>query len=95
MGLLIDGKWHDQWYDTDKTGGRFEREASAFRNWAPSDGAPGPPVEGGCKAAPGPYHPSVPHASPRAHRPLTSPPLTCPQPHFGVSLLHSPMRSHA
>ena len=33
MGLLIDGKWHDKWYDTDKTGGKFEREAARFRNW--------------------------------------------------------------
>lgn len=25
MGLLVDGQWKDEWYDTDKTGGRFER----------------------------------------------------------------------
>lgn len=31
MGLLIDGKWHDQWYDTEKTGGRFVRNESVFR----------------------------------------------------------------
>ena len=28
MGLLVDGQWHDQWYDTDSTGGRFERDAA-------------------------------------------------------------------
>ena len=25
MGLLIDGVWHNQWYDTKDTGGRFIR----------------------------------------------------------------------
>ena len=33
MGLLVEGRWHDQWYDTKATGGRFERSKSAFRNW--------------------------------------------------------------
>ena len=42
MGLLIDGKWHDKWYDTGATGGRFVRKDSAFRNWVTPDGAPGP-----------------------------------------------------
>ena len=41
MGLLVDGKWHDQWYDTSKTGGKFEREAARFRNWVTADGSPG------------------------------------------------------
>ncbi|MEG9529665.1 MAG: glutathione S-transferase family protein, partial [Hyphomicrobiales bacterium] len=39
MGLLVDGVWRDQWYDTAATGGRFERKASAFRNWVTADGA--------------------------------------------------------
>ncbi len=42
MGLLVDGVWRDQWYDTDSTGGRFERDAARFRNWVTPDGAPGP-----------------------------------------------------
>ena len=41
MGLLVDGKWQDKWYDTDKSGGRFEREAARFRNWLMADGGPG------------------------------------------------------
>lgn len=32
MGQLIDGVWHDTWYDTKSTGGKFQRSASAFRN---------------------------------------------------------------
>jgi putative glutathione S-transferase len=33
MGLLVDGRWQDQWYDTEASGGRFLREESAYRNW--------------------------------------------------------------
>ncbi|MFL5023993.1 MAG: glutathione S-transferase family protein, partial [Microvirga sp.] len=68
MGLLIDGVWQDQWYDTRSTGGRFVRKASAFRNWVTADGSPGPTGEGGFKAEPGRYHLYVSLACPWAHR---------------------------
>lgn len=29
MGLLVDGKWQDKWYDTKSTGGRFKRSESS------------------------------------------------------------------
>lgn len=32
MGLLVDGVWKDQWYDTKASGGRFVRSDSTFRN---------------------------------------------------------------
>lgn len=32
MGQLIDGRWHDQWYDTQKDG-RFQRENAQRRHW--------------------------------------------------------------
>ena len=51
MGQLIDGVWHDTWYDTKSTGGRFKRSVSAFRNWLTADGAPGPSGDGGFAAA--------------------------------------------
>ena len=70
MGLLVDGQWQDRWYDTDKTGGRFERSASKLRNWVTPDGAPGPSGEGGFKAEPGRYHLYVAYACPWAHRTL-------------------------
>jgi len=70
MGLLIDGEWHDKWYDTKKSGGRFERQASKFRNWVTADGSPGPSGEGGFKAEPGRYHLYVSYACPWAHRTL-------------------------
>jgi len=70
MGLLIDGVWHDQWYDTASTGGRFERKAAQFRNWVTADGAAGPSGEGGFPAEPGRYHLYVSLACPWAHRTL-------------------------
>ncbi|WP_374763015.1 glutathione S-transferase family protein [Yunchengibacter salinarum] len=70
MGLLIDGKWHDKWYDTKSTGGRFKRESSQFRNWITPDGSPGPTGVGGFPARAGRYHLVVANACPWAHRTL-------------------------
>lgn len=70
MGLLIDGVWHDQWYDTKSTGGAFKRSQSAFRNWITADGTPGPSGRGGFQAEPGRYHLYVAYACPWAHRAL-------------------------
>ncbi|ALA16510.1 MULTISPECIES: glutathione S-transferase family protein [unclassified Chelatococcus] len=70
MGLLVDGVWHDEWYDTKSTGGRFVRKDSAFRNWVTPDGAPGPSGEGGFRAQAGRYHLYVSLACPWAHRTL-------------------------
>ncbi|WP_321502096.1 glutathione S-transferase family protein [Breoghania sp.] len=70
MGLLVDGKWQDRWYDTSKSGGKFERESSQFRNWITADGAPGPSGEGGFEAEAGRYHLYVSYACPWAHRTL-------------------------
>jgi len=64
MGLLIDGRWHDQWYDTKSTGGAFKRQESAFRNWITADGS------SGFNAEPGRYHLYVSLACPWAHRTL-------------------------
>ncbi|MCX5577010.1 glutathione S-transferase family protein [Kaistia terrae] len=68
MGLLVDGIWQDQWYDTRNTGGRFERSAAGFRNWVTADGSPGPTGQGGFKAEPGRYHLYIARACPWAHR---------------------------
>jgi len=70
MGLLIDGRWHDQWYDTSKSGGRFQRHDSAFRNWVTPDGTPGPSGKGGFAAEAGRYLLYVSLACPWAHRAL-------------------------
>ncbi|KFL31999.1 glutathionyl-hydroquinone reductase YqjG [Devosia riboflavina] len=70
MGQLIDGKWSDKWYDTSKTGGKFVRSQSGFRNWVTADGSPGPTGEGGYAAEAGRYHLYVSLACPWAHRTL-------------------------
>jgi putative glutathione S-transferase len=70
MGLLVEGKWTDRWYDTSASGGRFVRQESAFRNWITPDGAPGPTGKGGFAAARGRYHLYVSLACPWAHRTL-------------------------
>lgn len=70
MGLLIDGVWHDQWYDTSKTQGKFVRQASQFRNWITADGSPGITGTSGFKAELGRYHLYVSLACPWAHRTL-------------------------
>lgn len=70
MGLLIDGEWHDQWYDTKSSGGHFIRQESQFRNWITKDGSAGPTGKGGFKAEPNRYHLYVAFACPWAHRAL-------------------------
>jgi putative glutathione S-transferase len=70
MGLLVDGTWHDAWYDTSKTGGRFERSKSQFRDFVTRDGAPAEGRSRGFKAEPGRYHLYVSYACPWAHRTL-------------------------
>ena len=70
MGLLVDGQWRDQWYDTKATGGRFKRDISRFRNWVTVDGSAGPTGESGFRAEAGRYHLYVSYACPWAHRTL-------------------------
>ena len=70
MGLLQNGEWVDQWYDTKSSGGRFERTLPQFRNWITSDGSAGPSGEAGFKAEPDRYHLYVSLACPWAHRTL-------------------------
>ncbi|MDV7338412.1 glutathione S-transferase family protein [Terasakiella sp. A23] len=64
MGLLVDGTWQDQWYDTKTSGGKFKRQESQFRNWIKADGSTGftPDI--------GRYRLYVSLACPWAHRTL-------------------------
>ncbi|MDF2095479.1 glutathione S-transferase family protein [Aquibaculum arenosum] len=94
MGLLIDGKWHDQWYDTDSTGGRFERSESAFRNWITPDGSPGPSGSGGFAAEQGRYRLYVSLACPWAHRALIFRKLKGLESAIPVSVVHWRMKEN-
>ncbi|MEH6358510.1 MAG: glutathione S-transferase family protein [Pseudomonadales bacterium] len=70
MGLLQQGKWVDQWYDTKNSSGEFRRQDSRFRNWITPNGEAGPNGEPGFKAEKGRYHLYVSLACPWAHRTL-------------------------
>lgn len=94
MGLLIEGKWHDQWYDTASTGGKFKRSESAFRNWVTPDGAPGPDGEGGFEAEPGRYHLYVAYACPWAHRTLIFRKLKALENMITLSVVNPIMKEH-
>jgi putative glutathione S-transferase len=88
MGLLIDGKWHDSWYDTASTHGRFVRKEAAFRNWITADGTAGPTGAGGFKAEAGRYHLYVSLACPWAHRTLIMRALKRLEDKISVSVVH-------
>ena len=92
MGLLVDGAWRDQWYDTKESGGRFVRKDAAFRHWVTPDGAPGPSGDGGFAAEPGRYHLYVSLACPWAHRTLILRALKGLEGAVGVSVTHWLMR---
>ena len=62
MGQLVDGQWHDVWYDTKSTGGKFVRSETKFRHWITPDGE--------FPAEAGRYHLYVSYACPWAHRTL-------------------------
>ncbi len=93
MGQLIDGEWHDTWYDTSKSGGKFVRSTAGFRNWITPDGAPGPSGEGGFAAEAGRYHLYVSLACPWAHRTLILRRLKGLDGLIGVSIVHPEMLS--
>jgi putative glutathione S-transferase len=69
MGLLVEGRWHDQWYESSEDGA-FQREQAQRRHWLTADGKPGPTGDGGFAAEAGRYHLYVSLACPWAHRTL-------------------------
>ena len=80
MGLLVDGRWQDQWYDTGKSGGAFQRQESKFRDWI----APG----GRFPAEAGRYRLYVSLACPWAHRTLIFRTLKGLEDAIPVSVVH-------
>lgn len=88
MGLLVNGIWQDQWYDTESTGGRFVRQDSQFRHWITPNGSPGPTGNAGFKAEAGRYHLYVSLACPWAHRTLIFRKLKGLEEIIDVSVVH-------
>ncbi|EET46360.1 glutathione S-transferase family protein [Thalassobium sp. R2A62] len=93
MGQLVDGKWHDVWYDTKASGGKFVRSTAGFRNWITPDGSAGPTGDGGFQAASGRYHLYVSYACPWAHRTLIFRELKELTSHITISAVHPDMLS--
>ena len=91
MGQLVDGKWHDTWYDTTSTGGAFKRTTAGFRNWVTPDGSAGPSGTDGFKAESGRYHLYVSLACPWAHRTLIFRALKGLTDHVELSVVHPDM----
>lgn len=94
MGKLIEGKWHDEWYDTKASRGHFVRDSAGFRNWVTADGAPGPSGEGGFIAEAGRYHLYVSLACPWAHRTLIFRRLKGLDSMVSVSVVNPEMHEH-
>jgi putative glutathione S-transferase len=81
MGLLVDGKWQDQWYDTKSSGGKFERQASQFRHDISNSN------DTKFKPESGRYHLYVSLACPWAHRALILRKLKGLESHIDVSVV--------
>lgn len=94
MGLLVNGKWHDQWYDTSSTGGNFVRSDAQFRNWITPDGSAGPTGTAGFRAEPGRYHLYVSLACPWASRALILRALKGLEQMISLSVVHPYMGEH-
>ncbi|SEL39776.1 putative glutathione S-transferase [Colwellia chukchiensis] len=88
MGLLVDGKWLDQWYDTEKSDGKFVRQNSKFRQQVSN--------EPGSEFTPesGRYHLYVSLACPWAHRTLIFRKLKSLEEHITVSVVSPDMLSN-
>lgn len=82
MGMLLEGKWTDKWYDTKSTGGRFKRKESTFRNWIRADGSTDFQPESGR------YHLYVSLACPWAHRTLIYRRLKGLEEHITISVVN-------
>ncbi|MCV2885288.1 glutathione S-transferase family protein [Aestuariibacter sp. AA17] len=88
MGLLVDGQWVDKWYETDKNDGKFERQASQFRDEISPD------VNAKFPAENHRYHLYVSLACPWAHRTLIYRKLKGLEAIIGLSVVSPDMLEH-
>ncbi|EHK9098786.1 glutathione S-transferase family protein [Vibrio parahaemolyticus] len=81
MSKLVEGLWHDVWYDTKANGGKFVREDAGFRDWIKNDS------EAVFQPESGRYHLYVSLACPWAHRTLIFRKLKGLEPHIDVTVV--------
>lgn len=88
MGLLVAGRWQNQWYDTKESAGHFKRQEQAFRHWITNDASQGANVASAFTPDPNRYHLYVSLACPWAHRVLIMRALKGLETFFPVSVVH-------
>ncbi|MDW6004363.1 glutathione S-transferase family protein [Vibrio mangrovi] len=87
MGKLIEGIWHDVWYDTKSQQGRFIREDAGFRHWIEHR------PDAVFQPESGRYHLYVSLACPWAHRTLIFRELKGLSEHIDVTIVCPDMMS--
>lgn len=80
MGLLVEGKWQDKWYDTKANDGKFIRTEAQFRNTINQEGVYKPESNR--------YHLYVSLACPWAHRTLIYRTLKDLEKHISISIVN-------
>lgn len=85
MGLLVEGEWSTDWYDTKTSGGEFIRTDAQFRNQIGDDDFP---------AEAGRYHLFVSLACPWAHRTLIFRAIKRLESVIGVTVVEAEMLEH-
>ncbi len=85
MGLLVDGIWRNDWYDTKSTGGEFIRTDAQFRHWI---------GEADFEAEAERYHLFVSLACPWAHRTLIFRKLKKLEHIIGTTIVDARMLEH-
>ncbi|EGU31862.1 putative glutathione S-transferase [Vibrio sp. N418] len=87
MGQLVNGVWHDTWYDTKNNGGKFVREDAGFRDWVQDN------PKAKFQPESGRYHLYVSLACPWAHRTLILRTLKGLEPHIDATVVCPDMLS--
>ena len=82
MGLLVNGEWKNQWYDTSKTGGKFIRTKSQFENQIIDE------QNAEFKPESNRYHLYISYACPWAHRTLIFRKIKKLEDHISISVVH-------
>ena len=88
MGLIVNGKWVDQWYDTKESAGEFRRQESRFRHTISNE--PDNPYQ----VEQGRYHLYVSLACPWAHRTTIYRKLKGLEDMISLSVVHPFMRDY-